>query len=65
MSDTISRSRGVSRSLASDASGDTGTASRLKADLDQTMKRWDRHTRDHNAILIRRIAAAFDTAGQR
>ena len=47
------------------SSGDTATASRLKADLDQTMKRWDRHTRDHNAVLIRRIAAAFDAAASR
>jgi len=47
------------------SSGDAATASRLKADLDQTMKRWDRHTRDHNAVLIRRIAAAFDAAGPR
>jgi hypothetical protein len=47
------------------ASGDTATASRLKSDLDQTIKRWDRHTRDHNADLVRRVSAAFDAMGAR
>jgi hypothetical protein len=47
------------------SSGDAATAARLKADLDQTTKRWDRHTRVHNAVLIRRIGAAFDAAGPR
>ena len=41
------------------ASGDAATATRLKAELDQTIKRWDRHTRDHNADLIGRLSAAF------
>ena len=42
------------------ASGDAETATRLKAELDQTIKRWDRHTRDHNADLVRRVSIAFD-----
>jgi len=46
-------------------SGDTETATRLKAELDQTIKRWDRHTREHNADLVRRVAAAFDGSARR
>lgn len=38
--------------------GDTATAQRLKADLDQTMQRWNRSTRELNRDLIRRLAAA-------
>ena len=46
-------------------SGDAETAARLKAELDQTIKRWDRHTRDHNAELIRRVSIAFDGSERR
>lgn len=43
-------------------SGDNATAARLQADLDQTMKRWNRHTRDLNMHLVRRLNAASDIA---
>ncbi len=38
--------------------GDTATAQRLKADLDQTMQRWNRSTRELNRDVMRRLAAA-------
>jgi hypothetical protein len=38
--------------------GDMATAQRLKADLDQTIARWNGSTRDLNRDLLRRLAAA-------
>ena len=43
-------------------SGDTATAGRLQVDLDQTMKRWNRHTRELNMPLVRRLSAASEIA---
>lgn len=40
-------------------SGDQALAARLRADADRTMARWDRHTRELNRPLIRRLDAAF------
>jgi len=42
--------------------GDTATAAPLKVEIDHAMKHWNRHTRDLNAPLIRRLNAAFETA---
>jgi hypothetical protein len=41
-------------------SGDTATAAKLQAELDQAMKRWNRHTRELNMHLVRRLAAATE-----
>lgn len=38
--------------------GDLATARRLQAELDPLMQRWNRHTRDLNAPLVRRLTAA-------
>lgn len=42
--------------------GDTPTAARLNAELQQTMSRWTRHTRDLNMPLLRRLNAAMAAA---
>lgn len=39
--------------------GDTARASQLHAELQRTMERWTRHTRDMNQELIRRLNAAM------
>jgi hypothetical protein len=39
-------------------SGDGRAAQRLQADIDQTLQRWNRHNRELNAPLIRRLQAA-------
>jgi hypothetical protein len=46
------------------ACSDWSTASRLKADIDQAVKRWNRHSRELNAPLLRRLSTAFDFAGK-
>jgi hypothetical protein len=43
---------------------DWTTLARLKNDIDQTTKRWSRHTRELNAPLLHRLTAAFDSAGK-
>lgn len=40
------------------STGDMATAQRLKADIDQTIERWNRNTRELNRDLIRRLEAA-------
>ncbi len=40
--------------------GDTETATRLKTEIDQSTKRWKRHTRELNAALVRRLNQAFE-----
>ena len=40
------------------SNGDKTTAQKLQANLDQTMKRWNRHTRDIHQSLVRRLNAA-------
>ena len=40
-------------------SGDAALAARLRVDADRAMQRWDRHTRELNRPLIRRLDAAF------
>lgn len=40
-------------------SGDGALAARLRADAERAMERWDRHTRELNRPLIRRLEAAF------
>lgn len=47
------------------ASGDIATAVKLQAGLEQAMKRWNRHTRELNMPLVRRLAAASDVARNR
>jgi len=44
---------------------DMVTARRLQADIDQIMERWNRHNRDLNAALVRRLAAARESGGSR
>ena len=39
--------------------GDTETAQRLKAELDQTINRWSKHNRELNAEMLRRLRDAF------
>ena len=46
------------------ASGDAALAARLRADADHAMKHWDRHTRELNRPLIRRLDAAVDATGR-
>ena len=41
------------------SAGDAALAARLRADADNAMQRWDRHTRELNRPLIRRLDAAF------
>lgn len=38
--------------------GDRATASRLQAELDQTLRHWNKHNKALNAPLLRRLAAA-------
>jgi len=45
--------------------GDPATAQRLQADIDQIMERWNRHNRELNAPLIRRLQAAREEGGAR
>lgn len=47
------------------ASGDIATAVKLQAGLEQAMKNWNRHTRELNMPLVRRLAAASDVARNR
>ena len=42
------------------ASGDMALAGRLRADADRSMQRWDRHTREINRPLIRRLDGAVE-----
>lgn len=41
-------------------SGDTATSARLQIELQRSMDRWNRHTRELNKPLLRRLNAAFD-----
>jgi hypothetical protein len=41
--------------------GDTATAGRLQAELDQTMGRWNAHNRELNQALVRRLKNATKT----
>ncbi len=43
-------------------SGDSQTAAKLQTELAQTMKHWNRHTREMNMHLVRRLNAASDVA---
>lgn len=43
-------------------SGDNATAAQLQAEIDQAMKRWNKHARELNMHLVRRLAAANDIA---
>lgn len=47
------------------ASGDGATATRLQGEIDQAMKRWNRHTRELNMPLVRRLNAAHEMANRR
>lgn len=40
--------------------GDTATSARLQIELQRSMDRWNRHTRELNKPLLRRLNAAFD-----
>jgi hypothetical protein len=41
-------------------SGDTATSARLQVELQRSMDRWNRHTRELNKPLLRRLNAAFE-----
>jgi len=41
-------------------SGDTPTAARLHVELERAMERWNRHTRELNRPLLRRLSAAVE-----
>ena len=41
-------------------SGDTATSARLQVELQRAMERWNRHTRELNKPLLRRLNAAFE-----
>ena len=41
-------------------SGDTATSARLQIELQRSMERWNRHTRELNKPLLRRLNAAFE-----
>ena len=41
-------------------SGDTATSGRLQIELQRSMERWNRHTRELNKPLLRRLNAAFE-----
>jgi len=41
-------------------SGDTATSARLQIELQRSMDRWNRHTRELNKPLLRRLNAAFE-----
>ena len=43
-------------------SGDTPTATRLRGELDRAMERWNRHTRELNMPLLRRLNAAVQAS---
>lgn len=45
------------------STGNKADAEKLQADLDQTMKRWNRHTRDIHQSLVRRLNAAKGNNG--
>ena len=42
------------------SSGDTPTAARLHVELERAMERWNRHTRELNRPLLRRLSAAVE-----
>jgi hypothetical protein len=42
------------------ATGDTATSARLQIELQRAMERWNRHTRELNKPLLRRLNAAFE-----
>ncbi|WP_411879524.1 hypothetical protein [Polaromonas sp. YR568] len=42
------------------AAGDTATSARLQVELQRSMDRWNRHTRELNKPLLRRLNAAFE-----
>ena len=44
---------------------DQATAGRLQAEIDKIMKRWNRHARELNMPLVRRLAAVNDVAKKR
>jgi hypothetical protein len=46
-------------------SGDQATAQRLQAEIDPIMQRWNRHTRELNMPLVRRLSAAAAAAENR
>ena len=41
--------------------GDTATSGRLQIELQRSMERWNRHTRELNKPLLRRLNAAFES----
>jgi hypothetical protein len=42
------------------STGDTATSGRLQVELQRSMDRWNRHTRELNKPLLRRLNAAFE-----
>jgi hypothetical protein len=45
--------------------GESATAAKLQGEIDQAMKRWNKHTRAINAHLVRRLSAARDAVQRR
>jgi hypothetical protein len=46
-------------------SGDRQLAARLQGEVDQSMSRWSRHTRDLNQPTLRRLSAAYEALKQK
>ncbi len=44
------------------SAGDNATAERLQSELSETMKRWNKHTRELNMHLVHRLSAASNVA---
>ena len=47
------------------SAGDDATATRLKREIDDSMKRWTQHTRGLNAALVKRLNTACEAVHQR
>lgn len=45
--------------------GDGATANRLRAEIEASKKHWNRHTREINAPMMRRLDAAYEEAKKR
>ncbi len=44
--------------------GDAATAQRLRSEVEASVKHWQRHTRDLNSALLKKLSAAFAAAEQ-
>lgn len=44
--------------------GDVATAQRLRSEIEASVKHWQRHTRDLNSALLKKLSTAFAAAGR-